>query len=252
MSSGPIPSSVGGSGSGKDAGGFPSRRRRRTAAAVAAAVVAAGLLLAGCGGPGPGPDTPTASTRRPDPSAGATPTTGLVVANGPGWHGGSVDGPPPAPGVCRYRAVAGMSLPDPACTPGAVDPAVSQANLAQTLCRKGGYTGSVRPPQQVTDAFKKVARSAYSSPGASSDYELDHLVPLGLGGASAAANLWPERNLGDPRQFDRRSPVGSNAKDGVESRLNRAVCGGEVPLAAAQAAIAGNWYTAESVLGVQP
>jgi len=217
-------------------------------------VVAAGVPLAGCGGPGPGADTPTAdaSTRRPAPSAGATSTTGLVVANGPGWHGGSVDGPPPAPGACRYRAVAGMSLPDPVCTPGAVDPAVTQANLSRTLCRKGGYTGSVRPPQQVTDAFKKVARSAYSSPGAGSDYELDHLVPLGLGGASAAANLWPERNLGDPRQFDRRSSIGSNAKDGVESRLNRAVCGREVPLAAAQAAIAANWYTAESVLGVQP
>jgi len=176
---------------------FLSPHRRLAAVAV---VVAAVLLLADCGGPGPGAGTPTAdaSTRRPAPSAGAPSITGLVVANGPGWHGGSVDGPAPAPGVCRYRADRGMSLPDPACTPGAVDPAVTQANLAQTLCRKGGYTGSVRPPRQVTDAFKKVARSAYSSPGASSDYELDHLVPLGLGGASAAANLWPERNLGDP------------------------------------------------------
>ncbi len=238
------------------AGMFSCPRRRRPGATVAAAAaaVAAGLLLAGCGGPGAGPGTPTAdsSTRLSAPSASAIPATGLVVATGPGWHGGSVDGPVPAPGACRYRVVAGMSLPDPACTPGAVDPAVTQANLAHTLCRKGGYTGSVRPPQQVTDAFKKVARFAYSSPGAGSDYELDHLVPLGLGGASAAANLWPERNLGDPRQFDRRSSVGSNAKDGVESRLNRAVCGGEVPLAAAQAAIATNWYTAESVLGVQP
>ena len=232
---------------------FPSRPRWQAAAAAAA--VALCLLLAGCGVPGPGAGNPTAdaSTRRPDPSAGTTtPTVGLVVANGPGWHGGAVDGPAPAPGACRYGAAAGMPLPDPACTPGALDAAVTQANLAQTLCRKGGYTASVRPPQQVTDAFKKLARSAYSSPGASPDYELDHLVPLGLGGASDAPNLWPQRNLGDPRQFDRRSSGGSNAKDGVESRLNRAVCAGEVPLAAAQAAIAADWYTAESVLGIQP
>ncbi len=98
-----------------------------------------------------------------------------------------------------------MPLPDPACTPGAIDPTVTQADLAQTLCRKGGYTASVRPPQQVTDAYKKLARAAYSSPGPSSDYELDHLVPLGLGGASDARNLWPQRNLGDPHQFDRAS-----------------------------------------------
>jgi hypothetical protein len=128
--------------------------------------------------------------------------------------------------------VAGLLLPDRTCTPGAVDPAVTQANLPQTLCRKGGYTASVRPPQPLTNAFKKLARSVYSSPGPSSDYELDHLVPLGLGGASDARNLWPHPNLGNPRQFDRQSTGGSNAKDGVESRLNRAVCAGQVSLTA--------------------
>ena len=191
---------------------------------------------------------PTASP----PAAAPGPTPGLVVANGPGWHGEAVDGPAPAAGSCHYRLVDGVTLPDPACTPGAVDPAVTEGTLPQTLCRKGGYTTSVRPPQQVTDTFKKVARAAYSAPGASSEYELDHLVPLGLGGASDARNLWPEGNTGDPRQFDRRSSGGSNAKDGVESRLNRAVCAGEVALTAAQHAIAANWSTAESVLRITP
>jgi len=129
---------------------------------------------------------------------------------------------------------------------------VTQASLPQTLCRRGGYTSSVRPPAQVTDAFKKLVRAAYSSPGDSSQDELDHLVPLGLGGASDARNLWPQPNVGDPHQFDQRASGGGNAKDGVESRLNRAVCAGEVSLAAAQEAIATNWYTAESVLGVKP
>jgi len=206
--------------------------------------------------PAPAPSSqPTPSTRPSSATPGSTDAPvghPPVVADGPGWHAGAIDGPVPAPGSCHYAVVGSLSLPDRSCTPGAIDPAVTQANLSQTLCRSGGYTASVRPPQAVTDAFKKVARASYSAPGASSDYELDHLVPLGLGGASTARNLWPERNSGDPHDFDRRSSGGANAKDGVESRLNRAVCSGEVSLVAAQNAVATNWYTAETVLGVTP
>jgi hypothetical protein len=199
--------------------------------------------MGGCQQPGAQTTAPT-----PGPGAGHAP----VVADGPGWHGLSVDGPMPAPATCHYGGSSTAPLPDPTCTPGAVDPAVTQDTLARTLCRSGGYTASVRPPAAVTDAFKKLARAAYSSPGSSASVELDHLVPLGLGGASSAQNLWPEPNAGDPHQYDRRSTGGANAKDGVESRLNRAVCSGEVTLAAAQAAVASRWDTAESVLGVAP
>ena len=52
--------------------------------------------------------------------------------------------------------------------------------------------------------------------------------------------------------FGAKPTGGANAKDGVESRLNRAVCSGEVTLAAAQAAVATRWDTAETVLGVAP
>ena len=62
-------------------------------------------------------------------------------------------------------------------------------------------------------------------------------MPLELGGANDAANLWPE--------------VGSipNAKDAVENHLHDAVCSGRVTLAAARRAVAVNWETAESRLG---
>ena len=43
-----------------------------------------------------------------------------------------------------------------------------------------------------------------------------------------------------------------NPKDKVEGALNRAVCDGQVTLAAAQNAIASNWTTAEKKLGVAP
>jgi hypothetical protein len=72
------------------------------------------------------------------------------------------------------------------------------------------------------------------APGTQS--ELDHLVPLELGGANDAANLWPEAG-----------PV-PNPKDSVEGVLNSAVCDGRISLASAQRAIARDWRTAESAL----
>ena len=68
--------------------------------------------------------------------------------------------------------------------------------------------------------------------------ELDHLVPLELGGSNDATNLWPEMG---------KRP---NPKDSVETALKHAVCKGTVTLAAAQQAIATNWHTAESTLGL--
>ena len=78
-------------------------------------------------------------------------------------------------------------------------------------------------------------------------------MPLGLGGASDTRNLWPEPDQGTPEQFDPQDPYGINAKDGVEDRLHDAVCRTrQVSLAAAQHAIAADWTTAETRLGVAP
>lgn len=139
--------------------------------------------------------------------------------------------------LTRCRARADGQLPDPRCTPGSVDPAVTQANLDSTICRSG-YTEGVRPPEsQTTHAKYDVAYPAYRIPDADSG-ELDHLVSLELGGSNDITNLWPE--------------VGPlpNPKDKVENALHRAVCDGRARLAAAQRAIAINWRTAEARLGL--
>ena len=136
---------------------------------------------------------------------------------------------------CHARA--GGQLPDPRCTPGSVDPAVTQATIGSTICRSG-YTTTVRPPSSETTRAKyDVSYPAYHIPGGATS-ELDHLVSLELGGSNDITNLWPE--------------VGSlpNPKDKVENALNRAVCDGRVSLAAAQRAIATDWMTAESRLGL--
>jgi hypothetical protein len=121
------------------------------------------------------------------------------------------------------------SLPDPHCTPGAISPAVTQANIQSTICRYG-YTDSVRPPESVSEPEKQASLAAYGDSGPLDAYEYDHLVPLELGGApNDPRNLWPE---------PKASP---NAKDALEDQLRQQVCDGETTLARAQRAIAADW-----------
>lgn len=145
-------------------------------------------------------------------------------------------------GECHARTVdaaRGDYLPDAACTPGAIDPAVSQADIQQTICVRG-YTATVRPPAAATGRFKSISYAAYSEQY-STTTELDHLVPLELGGASSASNLWVEPNRTLASSFN-------NPKDKVENSLHAAVCNGTVTLAAAQNAIAADWTTALAAL----
>jgi hypothetical protein len=157
---------------------------------------------------------------------------GLKEVHDPGRVTGTIRG------RCYYRDRG--QLPDPRCTPGSIDPIVTQANISSTIC-KGGWTDPhLRPPYAQTHWFKfHVAYPAYGLGWARS--ELDHLVPLELGGSNDATNLWPE--VGAPS---------GNPKDHVENALNAAVCDGRVSLAAAQQAIASDWMTAEKRLGIGP
>jgi hypothetical protein len=134
-----------------------------------------------------------------------------------------------SPGQCRIRTAAGgQPLPDPACTPGAIDPAVTQSNIKSTICTPG-YTATVRPPAAETGKWKKESEADYGAGGSKDEY--DHLVSLELGGTNATSNLWPE-----PGSVP-------NPKDAVENRLHKEVCDGQMTLAAAQAAIASDWTT---------
>jgi hypothetical protein len=139
---------------------------------------------------------------------------------------------------CRFRDHG--QLPDRSCTPGSIDPAVSQGDVHSTICR-ARWTETVRPPVSQTGPAKyQIAYPAYHLAGGAVS-ELDHLVPLELGGSNDITNLWPEVGK-----------VSNNPKDKVENALNHAVCDGKVSLAAAQLAIASNWLTAEARLGLAP
>ena len=144
----------------------------------------------------------------------------LRAVHDPGQVTGTLRGP------CRTRD--NSQLPDPRCTPGAYDPQITAA----VLCSPGYTTRSYRPPaSQTSEAKRDIVEPAYGMTGVAG--ELDHLVPLELGGANDLSNLWVE--------------AGSipNSKDEVENRLHDMVCAGQVTLRAAQAAIATDWETAE-------
>ena len=125
------------------------------------------------------------------------------------------------------------ALPDSACTPGAVFP-----DAAPPAICVPGYTKGVR---SVSAKLKKQIYTAYgiAYPPPTGTYELDHLVPLALGGSNDAANLFPEAASPAP---------GFKEKDVVEVYLYQEMCAGRLPLAAAQVQIASNWLVVYQAL----
>ncbi len=219
------------------------------------ALAALTLLAVGCGATGPPVDTTAAPTTKTTITATTTVTGASATSTAPTSTSVSLSGgllatdPPhnavqpfPAAGRCHARQGANGVLPDPACTPGAGDPHVTDATLESTVCRRGGYTSTVRPPTSVTNSEKRLAQAAYGQRDGPSAYEFDHLVPLELGGApNSAANLWPEPGS---------SP---NAKDKLEGALHDLLCAHRITLTAAQHMIATDWITAyRQILGIPP
>ena len=73
-------------------------------------------------------------------------------------------------------AMAQSSLPDPARTPGALNPSVTQETVAATICMRG-WTRTVRPPPEVTRTLKRVQMRHWSCADRRlSHYEEDHLL----------------------------------------------------------------------------
>jgi hypothetical protein len=107
-------------------------------------------------------------------------------------------------------------------TPGVLNPDVTQATIATTICRRG-WTRTIRPPVDYTNALKEKQLRQYGMHGPLSAYQEDHLVSLELGGNPIdPRNLWPE-------PYPRAAAV-----DQIENELNHRVCTGSLTLAEAQ------------------
>jgi len=128
--------------------------------------------------------------------------------------------------LLEHRSEGGASRGDVlaswARTPGALNPAVTQATIGSTICTRG-WTRTIRPPTDYTNALKVRQLREYGRRRPLSAYQEDHMISLELGGNPVdARNLWPE-------PYPRASAV-----DRIENDLNRRVCSGELTLAEAQ------------------
>ena len=111
---------------------------------------------------------------------------------------------------------------DIARTPGVLNPDVTQANIAATICTHG-WTKTIRPPTDYTNELKLKQMREYGVGGSPSAYQEDHLISLELGGhPTDPRNLWPE-------PYPRAAAV-----DRIENELNAKVCAGSLSLRAAQ------------------
>jgi hypothetical protein len=188
------------------------------------------------------------SARTGGPGSGAA-TGGGAIPVGPGPQPDYTVQRQPAAGSCHYRYEHTEPLPDASCTPGATNPKVTQATLKTTICRSGGYTSGIRPPVNITGREKIANAKSYGYAKSLRNAEYDHLISLQLGGdPNDARNLWVE----PPSPGHKPGSGPNNEKDKVETRLHTAVCKGRATLEAVQKAIATDWYTAETVLGLKP
>lgn len=68
------------------------------------------------------------------------------------------------------------ALPNPRLTPGATNPAVTQADIHSTICVRG-YTRTIRPPERYTERLKRHQIRAYGYRDREIwHYEEDHLL----------------------------------------------------------------------------
>lgn len=132
------------------------------------------------------------------------------------------------PTHCTYQG-AGAELPDPQCTPGATAKGFTTAMLCQ-------FHDPIRPPLSYTEPLKYKLMKAYGYINGTSarGYELDHLIPLELGGdPTSVKNLWPEPH---PTSY---------TKDHVENKLHSEMCAGKITLRHARYIMRHDWRLGE-------
>ena len=132
--------------------------------------------------------------------------------------------------LAASSALAG-DLPDPNITSGLAD----QALTKEIICAPGFNTKAFRsvPTARRRAIYKVYGMDPNEAP---CPCEVDHLIPLALGGSNRPRNLWPQPHS--------TQPWNSTAKDRLEKKLHTEVCAGTIELEAAQRDIATDWIAA--------
>jgi hypothetical protein len=143
------------------------------------------------------------------------------------------DVPSPVPSGPGGRVGPQQAYPNAALTPGARDPRVQQRNVTRTIC-SADYLAKAQPAAPYIERVlrRKIVGYRFGSL-TPAEYELDHYIPIELGGdPDAPSNIWPQP-VG--------SGLGAHEKDRVESYLHQQVCSGSTTLDAAQQSILNDW-----------
>ena len=164
----------------------------------------------------PPPVSPQTTVTAPAPSQPA------VIAEPNAASGAYSPAPRTKESACAVRG----PLPDPACTPGAV-----MTTDIDVVCHR-----STKERRRVSSEVHRLAFTEYgfTYPQPRGAFEVDHLIPLELGGDNTISNLWAEAAEPAP---------GFHQKDKVENYLHRQVCAGAMTLVDAQRQIATDWLT---------
>lgn len=120
------------------------------------------------------------------------------------------------------------------CKAQVINPEVTQATIGKTICVPG-WTATIRPPASYTNRIKRDLINATAAADVMEDYELDHVLPLSVGGHPT-----------DPKNLKLQlwdGPDGAHAKDIVEVRMKKMVCNHKITLAKAQACFFKGWQT---------
>jgi hypothetical protein len=118
---------------------------------------------------------------------------------------------------------------DSRCTPGAINPAVTQDNIHSTICVPE-WTDKVQPAADYTAALKLRQMRDFGETGSPQNYKEDHLIPLSLGGAPT-----------DPKNLFPQPAAKTTEKEELEDHLHQSVCSGQMTLTAAQAQMRHDW-----------
>lgn len=117
--------------------------------------------------------------------------------------------------------------PDRHCSPGAYYSRLTKS----VICASSFRTGAIRNVPQ-SEKFQVEREYGMAATYYGRSMEIDHIVPLELGGSNSIANLFPEPGSGT---------ASYHAKDALENRAKDAVCTGELSLRAARLGLARNW-----------
>jgi hypothetical protein len=98
-----------------------------------------------------------------------------------------------------------------------------------TVCQQPKRTRAPIPYAQQLSVLSEYRITSWNA----SNYGLDFLVPVQLGGAAVMGNIWPAALSG----------IGFHEKEQVNYRMRLLVCQGGMPLGEAQREIAADWYS---------